>query len=102
MQKPGKVDSIGSKRVAGFHFTNVRQCLCLLLACAISARITASCVNSRHTLVILLDGLCEVGGNDNVIVGMTNNQKDVDFVAAVRFWQGWCGLRISLLSQETN
>src|SRR5437588_12798872 len=100
MQKPGEIDSVRSKRVARFHLSNVRQCIRLLLSGGISPRIAPCCVNKRYTLVLLLDSLREISRNENVIVGMANNYENVSFVAAVRFWERWCGLWVSLFSHH--
>src|SRR3954462_7717911 len=102
MQKPGEVDPIRRKRLTRFHLADVSERLCLLLTCRVPARIAAGHINDRGSLVLLLNHFGQISGDFNVIIGMTDDNQNVNFVAAVRLWDRRRGLRLSACNSEES
>lgn len=75
-----------------FHLADVRQRVCLLFTDSVPTRIVVCRINKSGALMFLLDGLCQVRGDFDVIIGMAHNEQDVNFVAAVRLRNIRCGL----------
>src|SRR3954462_15373533 len=83
MQKPCMCDSVRGKRVTSFHLANVRQGFGLLRSGGISARISARGVDDGYSLVLLLNQLCYVRGELDVIIRMTIHLQNIHFVTLI-------------------
>src|SRR5579863_9411906 len=84
VQEPGIGNAVRSERMASFHFADIGQRLRLLRTSGVAARISPRRVDHGHTLVLLLNQLGDVGGDFDVVVGMTDNLQNVHFVTAIR------------------
>ena len=84
MQEPGIGHAIRSQGTPGLHFADVRQSISLFLPGSIAAGISAGRVDHGDALVLLFDQFCDVGGDFNIVVRVTDHFQNVDFVTAVR------------------
>src|SRR3954462_9725388 len=83
MQKPCMRDSVRGKRVTSFHLANVGQGFGLLRSGSISARISPRGVDDGYSLVLLLNQLCYVRGELDVVIRMTIHLQNIHFVTLI-------------------
>ncbi len=67
-----------------FHLTDISQRLCLFQPGRVAARISARSVDHRDALVLLFDQLRDVCRDLDIVVRMSDDDKDVHFVALIR------------------
>src|SRR6266496_34620 len=94
MHEPGVSDSIRGERMTRLHFADVRESLGLLGPGGIAARVPARTIHDSRGLVLFLDEFCDIGSHFYVVIGMSDYDQNVNFVAGVRLRIGFGLLRV--------
>src|SRR2546429_4003220 len=86
MQEPGVVDSVCGERVPRLHLAHIGQSRRLFIADGIAAGIPSCGVNDCEAFALLLDHLCEVGGDLDVVIRVSDYNEPIHFIAGI--WSG--------------
>src|SRR5579872_537355 len=95
VQEPCIGDSVRRQRMTSLHLADIGESVGLFRTGSIASGISASSVDNGSRLMLLLNQLGNVGGDFDVVIGMTNNNQNIDFITSVRLGIGFglLGLR---------